>query len=146
MTRIFIDANVIIAMLNKKYPLFRFASRVLSLTNQQPFELYTSATCLAIAFCFSCKKNGEKAALQKMLLLPDNMRVANMGESQVKAALANKQIHDFEDGMQYYSAIQAGCNAIITEDHNDFYFSEIPIMNCETYLRQVALPLVTGKQ
>lgn len=142
MKRIFLDANVIIAVLNKEYPLFRFAARVLSLANQPSFELYTSATCLAIAFYFSGKKNGTEAAKQKIQLLTQNIHVANAGEQEVKVALANKRIVDFEDGMQYYSAVHTGCHAIITEDLNDFHFSEIPVMTCEQYLREVAIPIV----
>ena len=142
MTRVFIDANVLIAVLNKEYPLFRMAARVLSLADSPRYELYTSATCLAIAFYFSAKKNGAKAALEKMRALTAHIRVANSGPDEVKAALGNKKVHDFEDGIQYYAAVHAGCQAIITEDQHDFHFSEIPVMDCETYLREVAIPML----
>ncbi|HSC52066.1 MAG TPA: PIN domain-containing protein [Phnomibacter sp.] len=142
MTKIFIDANVIIAVLNKEYPLFRFAARVLSLSNQPAFELYTSSTCLAIAFYFSSKKSGEKAALEKIRKLCEEIRITNCGADEVKATLSNKQIQDFEDGMQYYSAVHTGCNILVTENQPDFHFSSLPVLNCETLLREVALPIV----
>lgn len=45
-----------------------------------------------------------------------------------------KRIHDFEDGLEYYSALQSGCEAIVTEDVDDFYFSDIPARRCDDFL------------
>ena len=140
MIKVFIDANIIITVLNREYPAFRMSSRVLSLADDPGYTIFTSATCLAIAFYFACKQCGEKKALEKMKILYDKINVTNAGEPEVKAALANKKVLDFEDGIEYYSALHAGCRYIVTEDGNDFYFSEIPVMNCENFLREVVLP------
>jgi hypothetical protein len=43
-------------------------------------------------------------------------------------------IHDFEDGMEYYSAIQHNCDCIITENQQDFYFSKIEVIGCEEFM------------
>jgi hypothetical protein len=48
-------------------------------------------------------------------------------------ALANRQIHDFEDGLEYYSALKQRCNCIITENREDFHFSEIEVFDCESF-------------
>lgn len=140
MMKVFIDANVLIAVLNKEYPLFRTASRILSLSDYPPFELYTSATCLAISFYFAGKKCGDALALEKIRLLVKKIAVAPAGMEEVEAALLDKQVKDFEDGIEHYAAFHADCDAIVTEDINDFYFSKIPVMNCEQFLREVALP------
>ena len=52
----------------------------------------------------------------------------------VQMAIANKAVTDLEDGFEYYSAIQSGCEAIITEDKSGFYFSDIPVYNCEGFM------------
>ncbi len=54
--RVFLDANVLVSVLNKEYPLFPNSSRILSLADKPGFELYTSPICLAIVFYFSEKK------------------------------------------------------------------------------------------
>ena len=140
MIRIFIDANILVAVLNKEYPLFRTAARVLSLSTSPSFELYTSATCMAIAFYFSEKKSGTKQAMDKIKLLAANINIANAGNKEVAAVIANSAIKDFEDGIQHYAAANAGCNYIITEDQHDFFFSDLQVMNAEHFLREVALP------
>ena len=141
MKRIFLDANVIISVLNREYPLFRMSSRVLSLSENPAYKLCTSATSLAICFYFATKTSGENKAREKIKMLCEWIEVAEAGSKEVHAALSNPQVLDFEDGIQYYAAKHSGCQFIITENQNDFYFSEIQVMNCEHFLRQVVLSL-----
>jgi len=42
---------------------------------------------------------------------------------------------DFEDAMQYFSAIATNCDLIITRNEKDFKSALIPILNCESYLQ-----------
>ncbi len=132
--RVFLDANVLISVLNKEYPLFTFSSRILSISDTKKHQIYTSALALAIAFYFSSKKSGERKAKKKIALLIENMRLTTIDHEVAKKAIKDKRVHDFEDGMQYYSALQSSCGIIITEDASDFYFSEIPVVGCEEFI------------
>jgi predicted nucleic acid-binding protein len=135
--KVFIDANVIIAVLNKEYPLFPWASRVLSLHGKKYITLFTSPLCLAIAFYFSGKKSAEKVAKKKIKLLCQNIHITNIDEEITTKAISNPQVHDFEDGLEYYSAINQNCDFIVTENLEDFYFSEIEVLNCEEFLKRL---------
>ena len=132
--RLFIDANILVATLNKEYPLFTWSSRILSLQGKQNIELFTSPLCLAFAFYFSSKKSGEKIASKKIEMLLQHIGITTIDQNITDQAIHNKLIHDFEDGMEYYSAIQNKCNCIITENQKDFYFSEIEVIGCEAFL------------
>ncbi|MEI7829127.1 MAG: PIN domain-containing protein [Prolixibacteraceae bacterium] len=135
--KLFLDANIIVATLNKEYPLFTWASRLLSLQGKQNIELFTSPLCLAIAFYFSSKKSGEKMAKEKIGLLLQHIGVTSMDENTTAQAIKNRLAHDFEDGMEYYSAIQHNCTFIITENQKDFFFSDIEVIGCEEFLLQL---------
>ena len=132
--RVFIDANVIISVFNREYPLFIYSARILSLGNTDRFELFTSPLCLAIAFYFSSKKSGEKMAKNKIQSLLENISLTTIDDSVVRQTADNPRINDFEDGLEYYSAIKESCNVIVTEDKDDFYFSEIEVLNCPEFL------------
>jgi predicted nucleic acid-binding protein len=134
--KVFLDANILISVLNKEYPVFPSAARILSLSDNSRFQLFTSPLCLAIAFYFSGKKSGNIMAKKKISLLVSHISITNIDEITVKQAMANKQINDFEDGLEYYSAIGAGCEVIITEDIGDFYFSEIEVIDSEGFLKK----------
>lgn len=134
--KIFLDANVIIAVLNKEYPLFSYAARILSLTESTKFSLFTSPLCLAIAFYFAEKKSGSKTANKKLALLASKINITTINPSCIQRTLSNPRITDFEDGMEYYSALDSGCQMLITEDTDDFYFAEIQVMNSESFFKQ----------
>jgi len=139
--RIFLDANVLVAVLNKEYPLFSHAARIVSLSGQNGYEVYTSPMCLAIAFYFAEKKSGTRKAKKKISLLAQNLKVAPNLESGVQESISNPKVNDFEDGLEYYAAFDAGCNIIVTEDTTDFWFSEIEVLDCEGFLKKlITLP------
>lgn len=134
--RIFLDANILVAVLNKEYPVYTYAARVISLTNNKKHSVYTTPICLAIAFYFAEKKSGTAMAKQKIKLLADNLLIAKVESKEVIAAIENKKINDFEDGLEYYAAKNNNCQVIITEDKNDFYFSEIEVLGCKDFLEK----------
>jgi len=133
--KVFIDVNLLIAVLNKEYPLYSFAARILSLADRvNKYQLYTSPLCLAIAFYYSEKKSGQTMAREKIELLARKLHITTMDTSTVRSTGWNKMIHDFEDGLQYYSAIESGCTCIVTENKSDFYFSEIEVLSSRDFL------------
>jgi predicted nucleic acid-binding protein len=136
--RIFVDANILVSVLNKEYPLFTYSSRILSLADKKGFEVYTSPICLAIAFYFAEKKYKSAKAKEKISLLCDHMRIAETGKIAVQKALKDPAVLDFEDGLEYYAAIENKCACIITEDVNDFHFAEIDVKRSEDFLRSLS--------
>lgn len=97
----------------------RFAVSFLSLANmayiarKQPKELlYSNLSKLCTLF--------EIIANNKEHIL----RAINMGAS------------DYEDALQYSSAIEAGCDCIITRNSKDFQFSEIPVMSATEFMEK----------
>ncbi len=134
--RIFLDANILVSVLNKEYPLFTYSARILSLMDNKRFTVYTSPVCMAIAFYFAEKKHGTAMAKQKMGFLADNIQITDVGKETVRLALADKKVHDFEDGIEYYSALKSKCDVIITEDINDYYFSAIEVLRSKDFMEK----------
>lgn len=131
--KIFVDANVLVSVLNKEYPLFTYSSRIISLAGHSRFEVFTSPICLAIAFYFAEKKHRKKLAKEKINLLNKHLSIAAASASSVQKTLENPAIHDFEDGLEYYAAVENKCTCIITEDLGDFYFSQLEVLNCQQF-------------
>lgn len=134
--KLFLDANILISVLNQEYPIFNYTARILSLADRPPFKLFTSPICLAISFYFSEKKSGSKAAKNKMQLLTTKIGITCVDHGVVTQAINDKRVGDFEDGMEYYSAIEEGCQLIITENVSDFFYSEIPVMDSRQFIRE----------
>src|SRR5690606_21584799 len=137
--KVFLDANVLIAVLNKEYPVFSQAARILSLGERPNFTLVTSPLCLAISFYFAEKKSGAAVARSKIALLASRLEIAGADGRTVAQTLGDKRVLDFEDGLEYYAALQAGCEAIVTEDRDGFYFSAVPVANCMDFLESYVI-------
>lgn len=135
--KLFLDANILVAVLNKEYPVFSHAARILSLADNKQFEVYTSPVCLAIAFYFAEKKSGTEEAKRKIVLLSKHIRITDIGSDEVLQSAANKKVLDFEDGLEYYSALKQKCKYIITEDISDYHFSEISVLNSKGFIERL---------
>lgn len=131
---VFLDANILVSVLNKEYPLFHHTSRILSLNNIKGFRIFTSPLCLAIAFYFAEKKHGRAIAKKKISLLVANISITTVDEDIVTRALQDKQASDFEDALEYYSAKQFNCKCIVTEDKGDFFYSSITVLNTDDFV------------
>jgi predicted nucleic acid-binding protein len=134
--KIFLDANILVSVLNKEYPLFTYTSRIISLADKSKFTLFTSPVCLAIAFYFAEKKYKSISAKNKISILCGHIHIASATKNTVLQSLQNPAVNDFEDGLEYYAAIESKCDCIITEDIDDFYFSKIEVLGSEDFFEK----------
>ncbi len=133
--KIFLDASLLVSVLNKEYPLFTYAARIVSLSNHKGFEVVTSPVCMAIAFYFAEKKH-RSSAKKKIQLLQEHIGIVPVTASCVEKALQNPRVRDLEDGIEYYSALESKCDCIITEDSGDFFFSSISVMSSQAFFER----------
>jgi predicted nucleic acid-binding protein len=134
--RIFLDANILVSVLNKEYPSFTYTSRILSLADKKKFTLFTSPVCLAIVFYFAEKKYKVVSAKKRIQILYEHINITPTTRNAVLQSLQNSAVNDFEDGLEYYSAVEIKCDCIITEDIDDFHFSEIEVLNSEDFFEK----------
>ena len=132
--RLFLDANILVTVLCNEYPRFEACARVLSLADDKRFEVYTSPLCLAIGAYFAEKKNGKKLARKKIALLAEKLKVTTMGPKAVERTFADARITDIENGIQFFSAVDAGCTTIVTYDKRDWKFAALEVRDPEAFL------------
>lgn len=138
--KIFLDANVLVTVLCNEYPRFGACARVLSLSDDRRFQVYTSPLCLAIGAYFAEKKNGRERARKKIMLLAEKLAITQVDAHTTRRTLADPRIRDIEDGLEYHSALDARCTCIVTYDKRDFHFSELEVLDPEEFLLKYALP------
>jgi predicted nucleic acid-binding protein len=131
--KVFVDANILVSVITKEHPLFDRTARILSLAGAGKTRIYTTPICLAIAFYFAEKRYRSAVAREKMRILSQHLEIAATNANTVRSAFADPAVKDFEDGLEYYSALEAGCECIVTEDKNGFYFSKIPVLTADEF-------------
>jgi predicted nucleic acid-binding protein len=142
---IFVDANILIAVINKELPYYDACARILSLKNFPKIEIFSSALSFGITAYFAEKKHGEKETRKRMELLMQNIKICNCGQPEVQQALENKKIGDLEDGVQYYAAKNSSCDYIVTYNQKDFFFSQLEVLLPEEMLGK-CLHLIKNKK
>ncbi len=80
-------------------------------------------------------KHGSAGVRSLLSNLRQLCRITTVNERITDDALAS-QFDDFEDALQYYSALKSNVNFIITRNAKDFKQSSVPVMSAAEYLAQ----------
>ena len=99
--------------------------------NKQARLLVSPMTYATASFLLG--KHGAEGVRNLLSNLRRLTHVTTANEHSVDDALAS-QFADFEDALQYYSAIQAKAEVIITRNGKDFINANIPVMTAGEYL------------
>ena len=137
--KIFLDANILVAVFNKEYPAYDSCARVLSLAGKDGIEIVCSTLSLGIAYYFAEKKSGRKRAHEKISILCKHIHISPCGPDEVENALKHANV-DFEDALQEASAKSAGCEMILTLNAKDFWFSKLEQYHPEFFLTRGFVP------
>ena len=134
MKKLFIDTNVVIDLLGKREPFYNEAAKLFSLADKGEITLVVSSLTFANTnYVLSKLKNAQSARdiLTKFKIL---VIVADLNDKIVDLALSDKAFSDFEDGLQYYAAIENEAKIIITRNLKDFKASALPVMTAQSFL------------
>jgi predicted nucleic acid-binding protein len=134
MTRLLVDTNIVIDLLSKRIPFYDSAAQLFSLGDKKKLELSVSSLTFANTnYVLSRLKSVQEAReiLRRFRML---VKVLPLDEKIIDLALNDHNYKDFEDGIQYYTAVENGLDIILTRDLQDFKKSNIPVMTAEGFL------------
>ena len=133
MDKVLVDTNIVIDLLTKRKEFYKPASRLFTLSDNNEIKLTISSLTFANTFYLISKElNTTKAneILRKFKLL---VKVLPMDDKIIDLSL-NSDFKDFEDAIQYFTAIENKIEIIITRNLKDFKLSKIPVMTADDYL------------
>jgi predicted nucleic acid-binding protein len=136
MTRIFLDTNVILDLLAERIPFYNSIAKLATLADQKRLTMVSSPISFTTVDYVLNKFESHKAVLNKLRKFKIICEVCEVNAETIEKGLISN-FQDFEDSIQYYSAIQSNCSIIITRNSKDFKSSNIPIMTAEEYLSSI---------
>ena len=136
MSRIFLDTNVILDLLGERVPFFDSIAKVATLADQKKLTLIVSPLSFSTIDYVLNKYETSESVLNKLRKFKIICEVSEINEETIDKAL-NSNFKDFEDAVQYFTALQSNCSIIITRNGKDFKNSTIPIMTAEEYLSSI---------
>ncbi|MFK8161871.1 MAG: type II toxin-antitoxin system VapC family toxin [Lewinella sp.] len=135
MKKLFIDTNVIMDLLTERPPFYQPAAKLFIKADKEKIQLYASALTFAnLNYILTRLYDAAKArtALRKLELL---VSIHDLTEKITLLSLNDEAFSDFEDGLQYYTALENNMDVIITRNLKDFKASALPVMTAEAYLK-----------
>ena len=133
MKKLFVDTNIVIDLLAKRTD-YESAAKLFTLADEGKIAVFVSALTFANTSYILRRSLGKEETNKVLRDLELIITIVDLTGKSVKLALNDKDFGDFEDGLQYYSAIEIGAEVIISRNLSDFKSAKIPVMTSDQYL------------
>ena len=131
--KVFVDTDIIYDLIAKRDPFYFAAARLFTLADEGKIQIFISAVSLPnVHYLFSKKKSVEEAKhiLRKFKVL---VSVTPLDEKIIDLAL-NSEFTDFEDAIQYFSALQNEVEVLLTRNLKDYRKAQISVLTAQDFI------------
>lgn len=134
MEKIFVDTNIVMDLLEKRENFYQEAQELFTLSDKKKVKLYVSALTFANVhfLLFKHLKMDARKVLAKFKVL---VEVLTINDKIINLALTS-DLRDFEDAIQYYTAIENEMDIIITRNKKDFKNLNLPVLTAQEFLNR----------
>lgn len=131
MTYIFLDTNVIIDFLADRKPFSKAAAKLFDYSEKGKVKIFISSLSYSNIYYVVKKASSHKEMITILRELESMTETVDVTKSVIKSSLSS-DFKDFEDAIQYYTAISnKKTTTIVTRDIKDFKNSELAVMTPE---------------
>jgi predicted nucleic acid-binding protein len=124
---VFVDTNVLIDVLAKREPFYADSAGIWTLAEQGRVNGFISVISFNNIYYVVRKLRSRQAANRMMVLLRGTFTPVPFDKQILDQAL-DAGFGDLEDAIQYFSAVRAGAECIISRDASAFPRSELPVL------------------
>lgn len=136
MEKLLVDTNIVIDLLAKRKEFLIEAQELFTLADQRKIQLYITSLTFANTHYIlkeSLKIENARKILRKFKVL---VTVLPMTDKVIDLSL-DSEFRDFEDAIQYHSALENNLKIIITRNLKDFKLSRISVLTAKEYLETI---------
>lgn len=134
MKSVLIDTDVLLDFYLDRKPFSEDSLQLLLKCEQKQIRAFITPVIVANTYYILRRHATHHYVVERLQILLHTISVLAMDQKQVLAALDSK-FTDFEDALQYFSAIQSNkVDVIITRNTKDYKHSKIPIFTPQEYL------------
>ena len=120
-------------LLGEREPFYLAAAKIATLADKRKLKITVSALSFATVSYFLTKFEGLRKAKEKLRKFKVISEICELDEIIIEEGL-NSDFSDFEDALQYFSALRAECDIIITRNAKDFKKSRIAVLTPDEFL------------
>ena len=131
--RILVDTNVLLDVLGRREPFYAAAAEIWSLAERGEVRAVVSAISFNNVYYVVGRSEGRAKAAKAMRLIRDVFESVPPDGQIINQAI-DAGMDDFEDAVQFHSAIRAKAVYLVTRNPDHFPKSELPILTPEEFL------------
>ncbi|MFV0390402.1 MAG: type II toxin-antitoxin system VapC family toxin [Paludibacteraceae bacterium] len=135
MKNLLIDTNIIIDLLAKRMDFYQEAQELFTLADDSEVNLYISSLTFANTHYVLTKELNADEARKVLIKFKLLVTILPLDDRILELALSS-DFNDFEDGIQYYTALENKLEIIITRNKKDFKTAKLPILTAKEYLNR----------
>ena len=136
--KVFLDANVLIDVVQNRIDFVETSSKVLQLGLDGECELCASDITFTTVSFYARKNRTQEQLYEVLQSLRDFIDVAPSGKIAIDWALQQKS-KDFEDSVQYYTALRSGAEYIVSRNVRDSPYNDIPVVSPIEFLKKMGV-------
>ncbi len=133
--KIFIDTNILLDVFLERPPAYDASASIWGIAESGKADVYISAISFNNIHYIIRKHIGRECAQHAVEVLNANFSLAPLVQDVITKAIMAK-LPDFEDSIQFFSALSIGADCIVTRNAKDFPQDVIPIFTPELFLAQ----------
>jgi len=138
MAKLFFDTNIMLDLLGERLPFYESVAKIATLADKGQVTIVVSALSYATVSYFLSKFENSEMAKSKLRKFKIISEICSLDELIIEKGL-NSNFTDFEDSLQYFSAVTSDCEILITRNGKDFKESQIPVMTADEYLKSIKI-------
>ena len=130
---VLVDTNVLLDVLARREPHYRASAQVWTLAERGEIRAFVSAISYNNVYYIIRRAESKEAARRAMLSLRDVFDSVAPDAKIINQAI-DSDCDDFEDAIQFHSAVRVGAQVLITRNPKDFPPSAMAIATPEEFL------------
>jgi predicted nucleic acid-binding protein len=130
---VFIDTNVLLDVLGRREPFYTAAAQVWSLAERDEIQAFVSAISFNNVYYIVRKAEGRAKADAALRMLRGIFH-AVAPDAQILNQAIDARLGDFEDALQFHSAIRIKATHLITRDPDDFPKTDLLVLSPEEFM------------
>lgn len=132
----FIDTNILLDVVVKRIPHYTYSSYIWDFVKKDLIQGYISAITINNLYYILKKIIGNDLSGKFIDEILEDFIVVSLTRDILKQARMIKN-KDYEDAIQYFSAINAGCEFLITRNKKDFLSAGLSIISPKEFIKKI---------
>jgi predicted nucleic acid-binding protein len=132
--KVFVDSDIVLDLLSGRQPHYKFAAELFSLADENSIKVYVSSLTFANIDYILSKQLSTGQARKMLLKFKTLVNVLSVNDKIIELALLS-DFNDFEDAIQYNTAIENSITSLLTRNLKVYKKTEITILTAQQYLK-----------